>query len=232
MKAKSLIVIALLGAVACDKEDPDAALKPKEEVLPNIQVELPAAPNFDEDKAPEKWEDGAYSIYGLRQEMDERIKEGESGTEVLVKGFVQEVYEPPPCPEGQLCAPGKQPHFWITDKPDQQGKKRALMVVSYKFNIPEWEMVDWEGVPQVLVEEGKSYLIKGRFVRFSDTGFADITGGLVDFVAYQAPNAETGQMEWIYPPGSPNHPLTIARQEEQNAKMQEKMAAAAKEKGG
>jgi hypothetical protein len=193
--AVSALSLGLIAFTGCDDAQEGAKGAAKEEALPNINVELPPSPDFDENKAPEKWEDGHYSIYGLRDNMDDRIKDGEAGTEITLKGYVQEVYVPPVCAEGELCPPGKQPHFWITDKPDQKGKKRALMIVSYKFQIPEWELPDWEGVPWVTPEVGKPIVLKGKFVRFSDTGFADITGGLVDFVAYEAPNPETGQTD-------------------------------------
>lgn len=203
----------------------------KKEVLPAIAVELPPTPDFDEGKAPEKWEDGSYSIFGLRAKIDENLAEGDKGTEIWIKGYVQDIYVPPPCPEGALCPPAKQPHFWITDAQGEQGKKRALMVVSYAYAIPEWEMEMWKGVPQVVIEKDKQYKIKGVFKRFSNTGFA-ADNGLIDFVSYMATDAETGAVVEIWPPGSPVHPQTIAAQEAQMAKDIEQMNKAAGAKGG
>ncbi len=204
---------------------------PEEEELPNIKVELPPAPNFDEARAPEIYEDDPdkpYSIYGLRKNIDDRLKEGESGKEIMVKGWVQEIYVPPVCPEGELCPPGKQPHFWITDTQDGQGKKRAMMVVNYYFPIPEWDKDTqdmWKDEPLVVVEVGKQYTIKGKFKRFSDTGFAH-DNGLLEFVSYKAPNPDpesSGEMVWIAPPNSDWHPKMVAMQEAQNAEMMAKM---------
>lgn len=224
---------ALLGATlaistGCDDPAEGAAAegKPVEEQLPSIKVELPPTPNFDEDKAPEKWEDGSFSIYGLRKTIDERLKEGTAGQDIVVNGWVQEVYVPPPCPEGEQCPPGKQAFVWITDHQNQQGKKRAMMVVKYRFQIPEWEAEKWKGAPEVMLEEGKRYKFKGKFKRFSDTGFSH-DRGLVEFTAYEAPDAETGQPTWIAPPGAPWHPMELARQEEANARLIEKAQAAA-----
>src|SRR5690349_20249706 len=81
---------------------------------------------------------GALSIWGLRRDIDKHVAEGESNQEITVKGWVQEIYEAPPCPEGG-CPPPKQPHVWITDQEGVEGKKRAMMVVNYRMQIPEWQ---------------------------------------------------------------------------------------------
>ena len=77
-------VAALLGAsvlVGCDDEE---ALDLKseqseEEQGPPVSVTLPPTPDFDEGKAPEQWEDGAWSIWGLRRDIDKHVEEGENG---------------------------------------------------------------------------------------------------------------------------------------------------------
>lgn len=249
--ASSLRLAGVLGmfglalSFGCAEKVEEAG--PEKEELPNIKVELPDSPNFDEARAPVKWEgdpDGAYSIYGLRKDIDDRLKEGESGQQIVVKGWVQEIYVPPVCPEGQLCPPGKQPHFWITDSAEEKGKKRAMMVVNYHFPIPEWDTATqdmWKDQPLVIVEIGKQYTIKGEFKRFSDTGFAH-DNGLLEFNSYKAPdiNPESptlGQLIWIYPPNCDWHPQTVAAQELENAEMQARMQKdaadlAAKKAGG
>ncbi|NVB41505.1 hypothetical protein G6O69_26945 [Pseudenhygromyxa sp. WMMC2535] len=218
----ALLLAAPLGACT-DKQEQAAG--PEEEVLPNIQVELPGSPDFDEARAPVRYEDETYSIFGLRKDIDENLKRGESGEEVIVKGWVQEIYVPPECPEGELCPPGKQPHFWITDKADSKGKKRAMMVVNYYFPIPEWDEDTqklWEEEPLVVVELGKEYTIKGKFKRFSDSGFAH-DNGLLEFVSYKVTDPESGEETWISPPNSSWHPKTVAMEEEQNREMQDRM---------
>jgi hypothetical protein len=218
-------------SIGCDKGEAKEK-KVDEDVATEsaVKVELPPTPNFEEGKVDEKYPDGAWSIYGLRQELDENIKAGEAGQEIEVRGYIQEIYEPPECEE-EPCPPGKQPHVWITDHEGQEGKKRAMMVVSYSFTIPEWDAKRWKDVPNVVLNKGKQYTFKGRFKRFSDQGFAD-DRGLLEFIAYKDINPATEQMEWIYPPGAAWHPLELARQEEDQKKLIEaaNKAAAANRK--
>lgn len=214
--------LAAPGLLGCDKgEGAEEAAAQQEEVLPDLKVTLPPTPDFDEGKAPEKWEGDIYSIYGLRQNIDDRLEEGKADTKITIKGFVQEVYVPPVCEEGKFCPPGKQPHVWITDHAETQGKKHAMMVVNYAFSIPEWDAERWVDAPPVVLEKGKQYTFKGKFVRFSSTGFAH-DRGLLEFDSYQVLNEETGQMEWRYPPGAAWHPLELERQEAENAELAEK----------
>jgi hypothetical protein len=192
----------------------------------NVQVELPASPGFEDADVPDRYDDGAYSIRGLRRELDARIAEGEAGQEILVRAFLSRIYTPPECPQGSPCPPTRQPHLWLTDDDDDRGTRRALMVVSYSFAIPEWQAKDWKKQPQVAMDVNKRYTIKGRFKRFSDTGFAD-DQGLLEFIAYRPHDPETGQEQpgkWVYPRGAPWHPLVIAQQEAANRALAERAA--------
>jgi hypothetical protein len=231
--ASALLIASLVPAAGCDKKEEAADTAEKKEEIPNVQVGLPPSPNFDDARAPEKWEDGSLSIFGLRANIDENIKAGEAGTEIEMKGFVQEIYVPPECPpDDAFCDPGKQPHFWITDKADTKGKKRAMMVVNYRFKIQDYEEDMWKDAPQISVEVGKQYKFKGKFKRFSDTGFAH-NMGLLEFVAYEGViDEETGQTGWVYPPAAPWHPIAVAAQEAQNKELAEKAAAALEKKKG
>ena len=230
-----LTAVFCLGLVGCGKEAPKVK-KSGEEDAPNaadnVKVELPAAPDFDEGKVAEKADDGAWSIYGLRKDLDANVKAGEDGVEIEVRGFVQDIYEPPVCPAGETCPLGKQPHVWITDKPDEKGKKRAMMVVNYAFTIPEYDLKRWKDVPPVVLEKGKQYTFKGKFKRFSDTGFADARG-LLDFLSYKGVDPKTGVEGWIAPPGAAWHPLELLRLEEEQKKLIDKVNKdAAKNRGG
>ncbi len=227
----SLCVALALGA--CDGEEKKAETKKEEDPGPQIQVQLPPTPDFDEGKVDETYADGSSSIYGLRTEIDQNVKDGDAGKEVTVKGYVQEIYVAPECPEGEICPPPKQPHLWITDKPAQKGKKRAMMVVNYRFTIPEWDAKRWKEQPDVLIEKDKQYTFKGKFKRFSDTGFA-FDRGLLEFVAYKPHDPETGAEldQWVYPPSAPWHPLEVQRMEEENAELADKAKAALEKKKG
>ena len=160
------------------------------------------------------------------------MKAGEDGAEIEVRGYVQDIYQPPACVEGEPCVPGKQPHVWITDKADDKGKKRAMMVVNYAFTIPEYDIKRWKDVPNVVLNKGQQYTFKGKFKRFSDTGFADARG-LLDFIAYKGVDPKTGVEGWIAPPGAAWHPLTVAAEEEAQKALIEKVNKdAAKNRGG
>lgn len=234
----TLILCALIGfgSAACGKEAPKVKKTGGEDEGPtaadNVKVELPPAPNFDEGKVAEKYDDGTWSVYGLRHDIDANVKQGDAGVDIEVRGYVQDIYEPPPCPAGETCTLGKQPHFWITDKAEDKGKKRAMMVVNYSFSIPEHDSKRWKDVQNVAVEKGKQYTFRGKFKRFSDTGFADARG-LLDFVAYKGLNTKSGMEEWIAPPGAPWHPLELQRQEEEQKKLIDKVNKNAdKNRGG
>ena len=219
-----LTAIFCLGLAGCGKEAPKVKQTGEADTpsaSDNVKVELPSPPDFDEGKVAEKHEDGAWSVYGLRKELDANVKQGEADVEIEVRGFVQDIYEPPVCPEGEQCPPGKQPHVWITDKDGDKGKKRAMMVVNYAFTIADFDKKRWKDVAPVMLEKGKQYTFKGKFKRFSDTGFADARG-LLDFVAYKAKDA-TGADTWVAPPGAPWHPLELAQQEEAQKKLIEKV---------
>lgn len=229
-----LTAVFCLGLVGCGKEAPK--VKKTNEDAPtaadNVKVELPPPPDFDEGKVAPKYDDGAWSIYGLRKDLDANVKAGEDGAEIEVRGYVQDIYQPPVCTPGEPCVPGKQPHVWITDKADDKGKKRAMMVVNYAFTIPEYDIKRWKDVPNVVLNKGQQYTFKGKFKRFSDTGFADARG-LLDFIAYKGVDPKTGVEGWIAPPGAAWHPLTVAAEEEAQKKLIEKVNKdAAKNRGG
>lgn len=229
MRSASMILIttALCTApLACGEPAPKVKKSQEDDgpsAADNVKFELPPAPDFDEGKVAEKWEDGSWSIYGLRKEIEENVKLGDAGQEIEVKGYVQDIYEPPECPKGEQCPLGKQPHIWVTDKPDEKGKKRAMMVVGYRFTIPDYDAKRWEKVPDVVFEKGQQYTFKGKFKRFSDQGFADARG-LLDFVHYKALDPETGVEAWIAPKGAAWHPIELARVEEEQRKLIEKVS--------
>jgi hypothetical protein len=195
---------------------------------PKVEVALPLAPAFTQAEIPERYDDGAYSVAGLRQDPDARVAEGESGQDIIVRAYVARVYVPPKCPEGTRCPPPKQSHLWVTDAADERGLRRAMLVVNYRFPIPEWQTKEWKGQPDVVMKVGKRYTIKGRFKQFSDNGFAD-GRGLLEFIAYHPldPKTKQEQPQWVYPRGASWHPLVIAQEEAANRALAERAARAA-----
>jgi len=199
--------------------------EPELEEDPDLVVALPPGPAFDRPTQVDKYEAGEWSVAGLRKDIDTRVEEGRSGTEILLRAYVQEIYVPPVCPVSETCVPPKQPHVWVVDDPKDGGKRNAMMVVNYAFVIPEWDAKRWEGQDEVVLEVGEQYTFKGKFRRFSDSGFAS-ERGLLEFLAVR--DEAAGQ--WVYPPGAPWHPLEIARQEEQNRMLMEKAREEAKKR--
>lgn len=189
------------------------AAKPKLE-LPGASIKLPAKPVFPKFVAPTRHPAGEWSIAGLREDIDRNVSAGDKGEEITLRATVQEIYAPPSCPTGDVCPPPKQPHIWVTDDPADKGKRRAMLVVNYRFQIPSWDAVFWKGEPEVELVVGEEYIFKGTFKRFSDTGFASDLG-LLEFVAVHTTSA-AGVETWVYPPGAAWHPKEIERVEKSN----------------
>jgi hypothetical protein len=178
------------------------------------QVVPPPAPSFSSVTVPPRYEDGTYSVFGLREYPDPLLEDGEDGATIEVRAFVQEVYLPPAdCTPGPTC---KQAHIWVSDDPDGRGHRRALLVGAIRFQIPEWERDAWKDQPEVVLELGHEYVFRGVFVRESDTGFAD-PRGMLQFVAYRE-----GEGPWIYPRGAYWHPLAAQRREEAERELLER----------
>jgi hypothetical protein len=167
------------------------------QALPEIKVNLPATPNFDNATAPVQHPGGEFSIYGLRKNIGKQLDK-----DVRVKGYLLYLYECPPelrkCNEEQDakakrerrkalagkatqaaeapkggCRPCDQPHFFLSDTPD--GKlERALLVADYPLK-------DWNtGRPKPFaVKPGQQYVVTGTFAINSITGFGASNGLLV-----------------------------------------------------
>jgi hypothetical protein len=156
-----------LGVFACEPAPKEGQVIHETEAtpLPPIKVDLPPSPPFTPPSTAEKYPDGAFSIYGVRKQIEKNL-----GQLVTVKGFVHEVYQCPECPKGKECKACEQPHFWLTDEKD--GKKdKALMVVDYPTKKPLVEK------PPVFTV-GSRVAVKGVFQRASITGF-NASDGLI-----------------------------------------------------
>lgn len=166
-----LALLALVAAiVGCEKSSQTGALigadEPKSTELPRVEVKLPPSPSFKKDHAKENYEDGSFSVYGLRKAMAENLDK-----DTKVRGYVVEVYECPPCPKGAQCEPCTQPHFWIADK-KHDTREKALMVVGFPEKHPKTNK-------PLKFQQGELLTISGNFAKVSDTGFRASDGLLV-----------------------------------------------------
>lgn len=160
-----------------------------------------------------RYDDGSFSVAGLRERFEDHLRDGEAGKEIVLTAYVQEIYSPPDCQaEAPGCEPAKYPHLWVVDSPDIKDRGQAMLVADIAFEIPEWDREKWEDQPRVVMEVGHRYAIRGLFVRQSESGF-EREDGLFALRAYR-PEPGAG---WVDPPGAPWHPETIATIKAENA---------------
>lgn len=176
----------------------------------NVLDALPASPDFPSPTVPDRYSDGAWSIAGLRKDLDARLAEGEGGTPIVVRAWVQSVYAAPPCPDGRICPPPKQPHAWLVDHEDEAGTRRSLMLTGFRFQIPQWDETRWKTQPTVELMAGRQTTIKGRLQRRTSSGFAADTGVFETVAVF-----DEATRTWVVPPGAPSHPLEAKRSEEE-----------------
>lgn len=182
-KLTYLLLIPLL-IFYLDCKNPKTTQVEHEEVVA-INPNLPPVPHIPPPKHPIQYDDGTYSIRGLRNRMDEII-----GNEVRVKGYIAKIYQPPECPEGRTCPPPRMPHLWLADEPQETNPKKLLRVVGYAQNqkeIDEAREAALKGKKPPELEPGRppivwdwqlghQYIITGKFVYRSGSGFADMYG--------------------------------------------------------
>lgn len=168
------------------------------QALPDIKVNLPPSPNFNNATAPVQHPTGELSVYGLRKGMSKYLDK-----DVRVKGFIVEVYECPaelrkcnddssakgkkekaaPPKKGAPpaaaalppggCRPCEQPHFFVADNANIK-KERALLVADYP--VKDWET----GKPKPLTSKaGDPVVVTGTFAINSVTGFAASNGLII-----------------------------------------------------
>jgi hypothetical protein len=185
-------VLTVLALAAC--ETPQTAPVAAEQNLPEIRPNLPPIPDVPPPRHKIQYDDGTWSVYGLRKRAEQNI-----GEEVRVKAYVAKIYEPQPCPEGQTCPPPPMPHLWLGDDLDETKERSLLRVVGYATSQADMDKAreDFEkGVAPDLEREaaglkvvwdwqqGKQYIVKGLFERASGSGFS-YSGGLLDYLDHQ-----------------------------------------------
>lgn len=163
-RACSLLLFAVATVGCNDSGGGGLGLNTGEAVaVSGVKVDLPPPPSFADLDQPQQTADGKMTVFGLRKQMDKYL-----GKETVVKAYLLELYQCPPCPKKQTCKACEQPHFFLSDKPDGK-KEKALMVVDY--------LAPKQKPPALTV--GKQYEIEGTFQRNSPTGFAASDGLLL-----------------------------------------------------
>ena len=155
------ILILCLPLAACDTPTSGAQTQ-----LPQIKVKLPPPPTFEKKHAPEKYADGTFSVYGVRENIKDTLNK-----EVRVRGFIIEVYQCPPCPKGKECPECDKTHFWLSDRANGP-KDKALMVVDYPKKDPKTRK-------KLKFLTGVQYYVGGQFSKRSVSGFSSSEGLVV-----------------------------------------------------
>jgi hypothetical protein len=166
-----------------------------EQELPEIRPNLPPVPKVPPPRHKIQYDDGAWSVYGLRKRIRQTIDE-----EVRVKAHVVKVFQAEPCPEGETCPPPAMPHLWLGDDLDETSERHLLRLVGYAQSQEEMDQAAADakrgrgpspeaqaaGLPPIVHDwqTGKQYLIKGRFTRSSGAGFAH-SEGLLEYMEHE-----------------------------------------------
>lgn len=196
MKRFAILVVPVLAAcliqAACENEEGGGGAAPVVEQIDGYKPNLPPIPKIPRPNVPETYNDGSYSVYGLRKNMVKTID-----TEVTVTAFISSKYEKPVCPEGKTCHT-LMPHLFLADDPNEAIEKRTLKLVGYAQSFKEME--DQENVDkgeelevelaedQFLKEvvwdwrKGNKYKIAGFFTREAGSGFK-ATDGLLEYMS-------------------------------------------------
>ena len=209
------------------------------QALPEIKVNLPTTPNFDNATAPVTHPGGEFSVFGLRKNMSKQLDK-----DVRVRGYLLYLYEcpaeirkcneeqdvkakrerrkaaarpasAPPAAEAPKggCRPCEQPHFFLSDTAD--GKiERALLVADYPLK-------DWNtGRPKPFgVKAGEQYVVTGTFAINSVTGFGASNGLIVHKRTEDAAGKVIAEGNAVLPPeaqtiqleGKPPEPLVPSK---------------------
>lgn len=183
----------LWPSAACDDEKSSASNPAAQaESLPQIRPNLPKVPTIPPPKHPVKHEDGSYSVYGLRQELEKNL-----GKTVEVTAFVVDVYAVPACAKRGRCGQPQKPHAWLADESEGVEDDERLQLVGYLTSDREVRSAlsrgrkerkagsteEGDGVPGNFVP-GDRIAVKGIFSTSSSAGFSH-SGGLIDYQSHR-----------------------------------------------
>ncbi len=173
------------------------------EKVDGYKPNLPSVPTIPKPTVDEVYEDGTYSVYGLRKNIAKGID-----TKVTVTAYIVEMYEKPVCEKGKPCHT-LMPHLFLADEKDEPLAKRRLRLVGYaqsfkemkeakaasKKKRPATESLDGLPAPPPIVwdwQPGAQYKITGQFTRRSGSGFMETDGLIVyeDHTCLDCPEEE------------------------------------------
>lgn len=198
MKRIAVIVVCFLALAACFAlagcDEGAAGSKVVVERVDGYKPNLPPIPSIPKPNVPETYDDGSYSVYGLRKKIGNTIN-----NQVTVTAFIAKMYEKPVCPEGKTCHT-LMPHLFLADDKDEEMARRHLRLVGYARSFKEMEdekeafekgeeakeLPEGVYLPPVVWDwrPGHKYKITGMFTRQSGEGFMD-TDGLLDYQEHE-----------------------------------------------
>jgi len=188
----AVLAMASCALLACEQWQ---GAEEEEEQLPAIRPNLPPVPSLPPPRHPLQYDDGTWTVYGLRKRLQQTMDQ-----EVRVKALVVKIFQPTPCPEGRTCPLPPMPHLWLGDDLDETSEGKLLRLVGYansqeamdqarenaeKGKAPTEEELAMGLTPAVWDwQAGKRYVVKGRFVRASSSGFSH-SEGLLEYMERQ-----------------------------------------------
>lgn len=190
--ALCVAVLGMIALTACGDSGEGAVVVAQD--MPEIRPNLPQVPQVPPPRFKLQYDNGTWSVYGLRKRIRQNINE-----EVRVKGFVVKIYTPDPCPEDRTCPPATMPHLWLGDAMDVTSERQLLRLVGYANSQIEMDQAREEAekgqqrspeelaaLPPIVYDwqQGKQYVVKGRFSRFAGTGFGEEIG-LLEYIEHE-----------------------------------------------
>lgn len=197
---------ALVFVMATSFSGPVSVAWAQGQAAPDVKVNLPAAPSFNQEHAPEKYPSGELSVYGLRHSMTKYLDK-----DVQVKGYLLELYECPAeirkcnddlaskskrqkkAPPKPGALPGKPGAAAAEagdggdgkcrpcDQPhlfiaDSPNTKRERALLVADYPVKDWD----SGKPKPLtIKAGEQVTVTGTFAINSITGFAASNGLII-----------------------------------------------------
>ncbi|MBN2802994.1 MAG: hypothetical protein JXR91_07860 [Deltaproteobacteria bacterium] len=178
--ASVLFVVAACG----DKSEAKSSTLVTE--VQGYKPNLPPVPNIPVPSVPETYQDGSYSLYGLRKNVGKTLN-----TQIEITAYIVKIYEKPVCEEGKTCHT-MMPHLFLADELGEKLSKRMIRLVGFAQSFKEMDQAreDAEAgkAPEELPEgvylppviwdwqEGHKYKIKAIFLNRSGAGFMDADG--------------------------------------------------------